>query len=90
MIISVIFLVIPTHREPICGWIDNMHGLVGVTAGGVMGLIRANYCDKSVKMSVVPGDLTTNALIVSAWDIANNRRYFQVITFTGNNSDRIK
>lgn len=90
MIISVIFLVIPTHREPICGWIDNMHGLVGVTVGCVMGLIRANYCDKSVKMSVVPGDLTTNALIVSAWDIANNRRYFQVITFTGNNSDRIK
>ncbi|KAL2734727.1 fatty acyl-CoA reductase wat-like isoform X2 [Vespula maculifrons] len=72
-------IVIPTHREPICGWIDNMQGLVGVTAGGAMGLIRANYCDKSVKMSVVPGDLTTNALIVSAWDIANNRRFNEEI-----------
>ncbi|KAF7379271.1 hypothetical protein HZH68_017116 [Vespula germanica] len=72
-------IVMPTHREPICGWIDNMHGLVGVTAGGAMGLIRTNYCDKSVNVSVVPGDLTTNALIVSAWDIANNRRFNEEI-----------
>lgn len=47
---------------------------MGVTAGGAMGLIRTNHCDGSMKVSVVPGDLTTNALIVSAWDIANNRR----------------
>ncbi|KAL2734726.1 fatty acyl-CoA reductase wat-like isoform X2 [Vespula maculifrons] len=67
-------IVIPTYREPICGWINNMYGLVGVTAGGAMGLIRTNHCDGSMKVSVVPGDLTTNALIVSAWDIANNRR----------------
>ncbi|XP_043685412.1 fatty acyl-CoA reductase wat-like [Vespula pensylvanica] len=68
-------IVMPTHREPICGWIDNIHGLVRVTAGGAMGLMRTNYCDKSVNVEIVPGDLTINALIVSAWDIANNRRF---------------
>ncbi|KAL2741590.1 fatty acyl-CoA reductase wat-like isoform X2 [Vespula squamosa] len=54
-------------------------GIVGFTAGGIIGLIRINYCDETIKVSVVPGDLTTNALIVSAWDIANNRRFNEEI-----------
>ncbi|XP_047370193.1 fatty acyl-CoA reductase wat-like [Vespa velutina] len=67
-------IVLPTYIEPTQGWTDNMNGLVGITAGAAMGIIRTNFCDESVNVNIIPGDLTTNVLIVSAWDIANNRR----------------
>ncbi|KAL2741585.1 fatty acyl-CoA reductase wat-like isoform X2 [Vespula squamosa] len=67
-------IVTPTYREPIPGWINNMYGPVGITAGILMGLIRTHHCDGSVNANFVPGDLTVNGLIVSAWDIADNQR----------------
>ncbi|XP_035739081.1 fatty acyl-CoA reductase wat-like isoform X1 [Vespa mandarinia] len=67
-------VVISTYREPIPGWIDNMYGPIGIVAGAGMGLIRSHHCDGSLKVNLVPGDLTINALIASAWDIANNKR----------------
>ncbi|KAL2741576.1 fatty acyl-CoA reductase wat-like isoform X2, partial [Vespula squamosa] len=67
-------IVTPTYREPIPGWINNMYGPVGITAGILMGLIRTHHCDGSVNANFVPGDLTVNGLIVSAWDISNNRQ----------------
>nr|XP_050868827.1 fatty acyl-CoA reductase wat-like isoform X2 [Vespula vulgaris]XP_050868828.1 fatty acyl-CoA reductase wat-like isoform X2 [Vespula vulgaris]XP_050868829.1 fatty acyl-CoA reductase wat-like isoform X2 [Vespula vulgaris]XP_050868830.1 fatty acyl-CoA reductase wat-like isoform X2 [Vespula vulgaris] len=66
--------VISTYREPIKGWVDNLYGPIGVTAGASIGLIRITHCNGSIKMNVLPGDLTANGLIVSAWEIANNRR----------------
>ncbi|XP_043486970.1 fatty acyl-CoA reductase wat-like [Polistes fuscatus] len=68
-------IVISTYQEPLPGWVDNFNGPMGITAGAEKGLIKSHHCDGSVKVCLVPGDLTTNALIVSAWDIANNRRY---------------
>nr|XP_050855596.1 uncharacterized protein LOC127066212 [Vespula vulgaris] len=67
-------VVISTYQEPIPGWIDNMYGPIGIAAGAGMGLIRSHHCDGSIKANLVPGDLTINALIASAWDVANNRR----------------
>ncbi|XP_043486959.1 fatty acyl-CoA reductase wat-like [Polistes fuscatus] len=67
-------IVISTYREPIPGWVDNLNGPMGIFAGAAKGLIRSHHCDESVKVCIVPGDLSTNALIVSAWDIACNRR----------------
>ncbi|XP_047370031.1 fatty acyl-CoA reductase wat-like [Vespa velutina] len=55
-------------------WIDNMNEPVGITAGILMGLMRTHYCDGSLKINLVSGDLTINGLIASAWDIANNHR----------------
>lgn len=74
MLINVIFLVVPTYQEPIRGYTDNMYGPVGIVRGLSMGLIRSFHCDGSINVGIVPGDLATNALIVSAWDIANSRR----------------
>nr|KAF7387728.1 hypothetical protein H0235_018450 [Vespula pensylvanica] len=68
-------IVISTYQEPIPGWIDNTYGPIGITAGVLMGLMRTHYCDRTVKANFVPADLTVNGLIVSAWDIANNRRF---------------
>ncbi|KAI4499707.1 hypothetical protein M0802_005277 [Mischocyttarus mexicanus] len=67
-------IVISTYQEPIPGWVENLNGPIGIFAGAWKGLIRTHHCDGSVKVCLVPGDLTINALIVCAWDITVNRR----------------
>lgn len=69
------FSVISTFREPLRGWIDNMYGPTGVVAGAGSGILRTLHCDGSIMANVVPGDLTINALIASAWDVATRHRY---------------
>lgn len=65
---------ISTYREPIKGWVDNLYGPIGITAGASMGLIRIMHCNGSMRINVLQGDFTANGLIVSAWEIANDRR----------------
>ncbi|XP_047370028.1 LOW QUALITY PROTEIN: fatty acyl-CoA reductase wat-like, partial [Vespa velutina] len=67
-------IVISTYREPIRGWIDNKNGPIGITTSVFMGLMRTHYCDGSINVDFVPGDFTTNGIIASAWEIANNRK----------------
>ncbi|CAD1478132.1 unnamed protein product, partial [Heterotrigona itama] len=67
-------IVISTYREPVRGWIDNLYGPTGVAAGAGTGVLRSIHCDGSIQANVVPGDLTVNALIACAWDIANRRK----------------
>ncbi|XP_011499624.1 PREDICTED: putative fatty acyl-CoA reductase CG5065 [Ceratosolen solmsi marchali] len=67
-------IVISTYQEPIRGWIDNMYGPTGVAAGAGTGLLRSIHCDGSIKANVVPGDMTVNALIASAWDVASMKK----------------
>ncbi|XP_043286816.1 fatty acyl-CoA reductase wat-like [Venturia canescens] len=75
-------IVISTYQEPIRGWIDNMYGPTGVAAGAGTGLLRTLHCDGSMQANVVPGDMVVNALIASAWDIAEIKK-------TNCNSDEI-
>ncbi|XP_043266217.1 fatty acyl-CoA reductase wat-like [Colletes gigas] len=67
-------IVISTYQEPLRGWIDNLYGPTGVAAGAGTGILRSIHCDGSIEANVVPGDLTVNALIACAWDVANRRR----------------
>lgn len=67
-------IVISTYEEPIRGWIDNLYGPTGVAAGAGSGILRSIHCDGSILANVVPGDLTVNALIACAWDVANRQR----------------
>ena len=64
----ILCVVVSTYKEPLPGWIDNMYGPTGVAAGAGAGLLRSIHCDGSLKANIVPGDLTVNALIASAWD----------------------
>lgn len=66
--------VISTYQEPIRGWIDNMYGPTGVAAGAGTGLLRSLHCNGSYTANVVPGDMTVNALIASAWDVAKLKK----------------
>lgn len=68
------FSVISTYQEPVRGWIDNLYGPTGVAAGAGTGVLRSIHCDGSIEANVVPGDLTANALIACAWDVANRRK----------------
>ncbi|XP_035741476.1 fatty acyl-CoA reductase wat-like [Vespa mandarinia] len=68
-------IVTSTYREPIQGWIDNVYGPTGITTSILMGLMRILYCDGSINMYLVPGDLTANGIIASAWEIANKRKF---------------
>lgn len=67
-------IVISTYMEPLRGWIDNMYGPTGVAAGAGAGILHSIHCDGSIQANVVPGDMTVNALIASAWDVANRRK----------------
>ncbi|XP_047370033.1 fatty acyl-CoA reductase wat-like [Vespa velutina] len=66
-------IVISTYREPIQGWVDNVYGPTGITINVFVGLMRIHHCDRSINVDMVPGDLTANGIIASAWEIGNNR-----------------
>lgn len=67
-------IVIPTYKEPVVGWIDNMYGPTGIIVGVGAGLLRVFYGKKENHAELVPVDMCVNGILASAWDIANNYR----------------
>lgn len=65
-------IVIPTYKEPLEGWIDNMYGPSGIVIGVAAGLLRVLYIKKENNAEIVPVDLCVNSLIASAYDIGTN------------------
>jgi fatty acyl-CoA reductase len=68
--------VVSTRDEPVCGWIDNVYGPTGVFVGAGTGFIKTMHIDGDKIANIVPVDMAVNALIVSAWEVANKPRYF--------------
>ncbi|XP_058793398.1 fatty acyl-CoA reductase wat-like [Phymastichus coffea] len=66
-------VVISTYHEPVAGWIDNIYGPTGALVGGGAGLIRTMNMDGECVAELIPADLTVNALIATAWDVANSK-----------------
>ncbi|KAJ4443295.1 hypothetical protein ANN_04963, partial [Periplaneta americana] len=60
-----------TRAEPVCGWIDNMQGLTGMVTAAYVGYMRRLHSDPKAVANIIPMDMTVNALIVSAWEVAN-------------------
>lgn len=67
-------IVTSSIREPVIGWIDNLYGPTGVVAGVGTGVLRTLHCNRDIVANIVPVDTTVNALIVSAWDVAENHK----------------
>lgn len=65
-------IVIPTYKEPVCGWIDNMYGPTGIVVGVGAGLLRVLYGKKDNLAELVPVDMCVNGILASAWDISEN------------------
>lgn len=66
-------IVTSSVREPVIGWIDNLYGPTGVVAGVGTGVLRTMHCDRDITANIVPVDMTVNALIAAAWDVAVNQ-----------------
>lgn len=65
-------IVIPTYKEPLKGWIDNMYGPTGIIIGVAAGLLRVLHIEQDNNAEIVPVDLCVNSLIASAYDIGTN------------------
>lgn len=65
-------IVIPTYKEPLRGWIDNMYGPTGIIVGTAAGLLRVLYITKESNAEIVPVDLCVNSMIASGYDVGVN------------------
>lgn len=61
---------VPIYHEPVKGWSNNIYGSNGIMIGAALGLLRVLSCNESLNANIVPGDMTVNSLIASAWDVA--------------------
>ncbi|KAG5673693.1 hypothetical protein PVAND_003716 [Polypedilum vanderplanki] len=68
-------IVIPTFREPLRGWIDNMYGPTGIVIGVAAGLLRVLHINKENRAELVPVDMSVNSLIACAYDVGINNHY---------------
>ncbi|XP_037041771.1 fatty acyl-CoA reductase wat [Bradysia coprophila] len=65
-------IVIPTYKEPVSGWIDNMYGPTGIIVGVGSGLLRVFRSNPENFAELVPVDMVCCALLASAWDVAKS------------------
>lgn len=73
MILYEMISVIPTWKEPIPGWTDNINGPTGLLIGAGKGVIRTMYCNPQSYGDFVPVDLAVNAVFVSTWNFIYNK-----------------
>lgn len=57
-------------KDPVKGYADSILGMLGVTIGAGLGLIRVSKAIPSVKMDLVPADIVVNYALVVAWKTA--------------------
>lgn len=52
---------------------DNVFGPTGAMIAGGAGILRVLHANNLSKTEIVPADYTVNALIASAWNVANEK-----------------
>ncbi|KYN09047.1 Fatty acyl-CoA reductase 1 [Trachymyrmex cornetzi] len=62
-------IVIPTEKEPISGWLDNVYGPIGLFIGGGKGILRVACLNKTVNEDAIPVDIVIKAIIVVTWKV---------------------
>ncbi|KAI4454871.1 male sterility protein 2-related [Holotrichia oblita] len=67
-------IVIPTYKEPLRSWIDNVYGATGIAVGAGVGLIRVANIDKNVKAEIVPADYVINCIIGASYKTTTERK----------------
>lgn len=60
---------IPTDKEPVSGWINNIYGPTGVLVGAAIGLLHSLHCNSNNVADIIPADYVINNIIAAAWDI---------------------
>lgn len=57
----------PTYKEPLVGWTDNLYGPMAIVFGAARGLVRVMMVDPSAKIGIVPADYCGNVALACAW-----------------------
>lgn len=60
-------IVIPTWREPIRGWADNVNGPIGLLIGAGKGVIRTVYIREDGYGDMIPVDFAASGILVATW-----------------------
>ncbi|XP_058832003.1 putative fatty acyl-CoA reductase CG5065 [Topomyia yanbarensis] len=68
-------IVVPTWREPLSGWTDNINGPVGMLIGAGKGVIRSMYCNSDGYGDYLPVDFGVSAILVSTWNYIGQKDY---------------
>ncbi|KAJ3621040.1 hypothetical protein MTP99_003216 [Tenebrio molitor] len=78
-------IVTSTITEPLPGWIENFHGLVGVILGVSLGVLRSLQLRQDVEARMVPADLVVNNILAAAWAIQKSEGgdSIPIYNFTG-------
>ncbi|KAL3271479.1 hypothetical protein HHI36_021964 [Cryptolaemus montrouzieri] len=63
-------IVTTSAKEPVPGWIDNIYGVNGVTAGAGLGILRTMPADPDKYAELVPVDFVINIMIAAVWNRA--------------------
>ncbi|XP_017004487.2 fatty acyl-CoA reductase wat [Drosophila takahashii] len=66
-------VIIATHKEPVCGWIENLYGPIALIYGVGHGVLRLVTYDKNAYASLVPVDYCANVAVASIWQTAKER-----------------
>ncbi|BES98847.1 Male sterility protein [Nesidiocoris tenuis] len=56
-------IVCPAAEEPLPGWVDNLHGPVGILVGAGKGVIRTMLCHAECNAEVMPVDMAISGLL---------------------------
>ncbi|EAT34078.1 AAEL013648-PA [Aedes aegypti] len=68
-------IVVPTWREPISGWTDNINGPVGLLIGAGKGVIRSMYCNSTGYGDYLPVDFGVSAICVGTWNFIGRKDF---------------
>ncbi|KAK1136442.1 hypothetical protein K0M31_000994 [Melipona bicolor] len=67
---SIIFrpsIVISTIEDPVCGWLDNFNGPVGMMVAGAKGLLRVLRVQPNISNDFLPVDIAIKIMVIATW-----------------------
>ncbi|XP_055606767.1 putative fatty acyl-CoA reductase CG5065 [Uranotaenia lowii] len=68
-------IVLPTWREPLPGWTDNINGPVGMLIAAGKGVVRSMYCSSQSYGDFLPVDFGVSAICVCTWNFIGRKDY---------------
>ncbi|ALC46116.1 CG10340 [Drosophila busckii] len=63
-------MILPIHKGPHAGWINNLYGPIAFILGAAYGVVRLTVIDRSARSNIVPVDYCANLALASAWQAA--------------------
>lgn len=66
-------VVIPSFRDPMTGWFNNLQGPMGLFVGAGKGIIRCMYMDSKSYANLIPVDATVSGILMFSWYYLNTK-----------------